>query len=121
MMMMMMMMMMVVDFLRRKKKMKKIFVTCLGLQTYKQMNKTLLLELAIKLNITHRKCVKTKEELEEATKDTITKYKKIVFGSDTPTFIACLDELRIQQTIDQKVYDQKLMEDTMRKFEWDGH
>ena len=28
--------------------------------------------------------MKTKEELEEAIKDTITGYKKIIFGSDTP-------------------------------------
>ena len=34
--------------------------------------------------------------------------------------MACLDELRKQQIIDQKVYDQKLMEDTMRKLSWEG-
>ena len=34
--------------------------------------------------------------------------------------MACLDELRKQQVIDQKVYDQKLMEDTMRKLAWEG-
>ena len=28
--------------------------------------------------------------------------------------MACLDELRKQQVIDQKIYDQKLIEDTMR-------
>ena len=33
--------------------------------------------------------------------------------------MACLDELRKQQVIDQKVYDQKLMEDTMRKLAWE--
>ena len=59
--------------------------------------------------------MKTKEELEEAMRDSITEYKKIIFGSDTPACMACLDELRKQQVIDQKVYDQKLMEDTMRK------
>ena len=32
-------------------------------------------------------------------------YKEIIFGLDTPE----------QQVIDQKVYDQKLMEDTMRR------
>ena len=37
--------------------------------------------------------MKTKEELEEAIKDTITKYKEIILGSDTPTCVACLDEL----------------------------
>ena len=29
--------------------------------------------------------------------------------------MACLDELRKQQAIDQHVYDQKIMEDPMRK------
>ena len=58
--------------------------------------------------------MKTKEELEEAIKDTITGYKGIIFGSDTPACMACLDELRKQQVIDQKIYDQKLIEDTMR-------
>ena len=59
--------------------------------------------------------MKTKEELEEAIKDTITRYKEIVLSSDTPACMACLDELRRQQTIDQKIYDQRLMEDTMKK------
>ena len=84
------------------------------------MNKTSLLELAKKLNIPHRNRIKTKEELEEAIKDTATMYKEIIFSSDTPTCMACLDELQKQQVIDQHVYDQKLMEDTMRKFAWEG-
>ena len=33
--------------------------------------------------------------------------------------IACLDELRNQQVIDKKVYDQKLMDDMIRKLAWD--
>ena len=84
------------------------------------MNKTSLLELAKKLNIPRRNCMKTKEELEEAIKDTITGYKKIIFGSDTPACIACLDELQKQQVIDQKIYDQKLMKDIVRKLAWEG-
>ena len=64
--------------------------------------------------------MKTKEELEEAIKDTITKYKKIIFRLDTPACMACLDELQKQQIIDQKVYDQRLMEDTARKLAWEG-
>ena len=64
------------------------------------MNKTSLLELAKKLNIPVRNCMKTKEELEEAIKDTITRYKEITFSSDTPVCIACLDELRKQRIID---------------------
>ena len=69
------------------------------------MNKTSLLELAKKLNIPRRNCMKTKEELEEAIKDTIAKYKEIIFGPGTPTCMECLDELRKQQAIDKKVYD----------------
>ena len=64
--------------------------------------------------------MKTKEELEEAIKDTIKVYKEIIFGSDTPVCIACLDELRKQHIIDQHVYYQKLMEDTIRKLAWEG-
>ena len=79
-----------------------------------------LLELAKKLNIPRRNCMKTKEELEEAVKDTIKRYKEIIFGSDAPTWMVCLDELRKQLIIDQKIYDQKLMEDTMRKLAWEG-
>ena len=84
------------------------------------MNKTSLLELAKKLNIPRRNCMKTKEEVEEAIKDTITMYKEIIFVSDTPACMACLEEFRKQQVIDQKIYDQKLMEDTMRKLAWEG-
>ena len=81
------------------------------------MNKTSLLGVAKKLNISRRNCMKISEELEEAIKDTIKRYKEIIFGSDTP---ACLDKLRKQQIIDQKMYDQKLMEDTMRKLALEG-
>ena len=64
------------------------------------MNKTWLLELAKKLDIPRRSCMKTKEQLEEAIKDTIKMYKEIFFNSDTPTCMACLDKLRKQQAID---------------------
>ena len=84
------------------------------------MNKTSLLEFTKKLNIPRRNCMKTKEELEEAIKDTTKVYKEIIFGSDTPVCMACLDKLRKQQAIDQDVHDQKLMEDTMRKLAWGG-
>ena len=47
-------------------------------------------------------------------------YKDIIFGSDSPTCMAYLEELRRQQVIDQKIYDQKLMENTMRKVTWEG-
>ena len=84
------------------------------------MNKTSLLELAKKLNIPRRNCMKTKEELKEAIKDTIIEYKKIIFGLDTSVCTACLDERRKQQIIDQHVHDQKLMEGTVRKLAWEG-
>ena len=48
--------------------------------------------------------MKTKEKLEEAIKGTIKGYKEIIFGSDTPVCMVCLDELRKQQIIDQHVY-----------------
>ena len=69
------------------------------------MNNTSLLELAKKLNMPRPNCMKTKEELAEAIKDTIKGYKEIIFGSDTPICMACLNELRKQQTIDQHAYD----------------
>ena len=78
------------------------------------MNKATLLELAKKLNILRRNCMTAKEELEEIIKDTITMYKETIFGSDTPACIACLNELQGQQVIDLHVYDQRLMEDSMR-------
>ena len=84
------------------------------------MNKTFLLELAKKLNVPLRNCMKTREELKEAIKDTIRRYKEIIFGSDTPACMKCLAELRKQQVIDQKGYDQRLMEDTVRKLAWEG-
>ena len=60
------------------------------------------------------------EELEEAIKDIIKLYKEIVFGLDPPFCIACLNELRKQQAIYQYLYDQKLMDDTIRKLAWEG-
>ena len=53
--------------------------------------------------------MKTKEELEEAIKDTIARYKEIILDSDISTCMVCLDEFR-KQVIDQKVHDQKLIE-----------
>ena len=84
------------------------------------MNKTSPLEHAKKLNIPRQNCIRTKEELDEAIQDTTTMYKEIIFSSGNPTCMARLDELRKQQAIHQKVYDQKLIEDTMRKLAWEG-
>ena len=43
-----------------------------------------LLELAKKLNIPCRNCMKTKKELDKAIKNTIATYKEIIFGPDSP-------------------------------------
>ena len=66
------------------------------------MNKTSLLEPEKKLNIPHRNFMKTKEELEEAIRNTIAEYKEIMFGADSPAYMACLNELRKQEVIDEK-------------------
>ena len=58
------------------------------------MNKTSLLELAKKLNIPRRNCMKTKEELEEANKDIIKRYKEIDFSSDTPACMTCRSAIK---------------------------
>ena len=108
--------MMMMDFLRCKKKVKR-FCNLAGVTKLIIINEQDVL-LAKKLNIPHRNCKKTKEEVEEAIKDTITRYKEIIFSSDT--CMACLDELRKQQAIDQHVYNQRLMEDTMRRLAWEG-
>ena len=84
------------------------------------MNKTSLLKKAKELSIPRRNCMKTKQELKKAIKDTIIKYKKIVFGANIPVCMAHLDKLRKQQFIHKKVYDQKFMDDTVRKLAWDG-
>ena len=34
--------------------------------------------------------------------------------------MVCLDELQKQQVIDNKVYDRRLMDDTVRKLAWEG-
>ena len=64
--------------------------------------------------------MKTKEELEKAIKVTIKVYKEIIFGSDTPICMECLDEFWRQQIMDQHVYDQRLMDDPMKKLAWEG-
>ena len=64
--------------------------------------------------------MKTEEKLEKAIRDTITEYKEILFGADRHACISCLDELRKKQFIDKKVYDQKFMDNTLRKLAWEG-
>ena len=84
------------------------------------MNKKLLLDFAKKLNIPRRNCMKRKEELQEGIKDTIKRYKETIFGAASHTCMACLGELQRQQVLDKKVYDQKLIADTLRKLAWNG-
>ena len=64
--------------------------------------------------------MKTKEELEEPIKETNKGYNEIIFGSDTPACMACLDELQKQQVIVKKMYDQRLIDDTVRKIAMNG-
>ena len=73
-----------------------------------------------KVEYTTSKLYENKRRFEEAINETITRYKEIIFGSDAPACMACLDELQKQQIIYQKIYDQKLMEDTVRKLVWEG-
>ena len=82
------------------------------------MNKTSLLELARKFKIPLRNCLKTKEELDEAIRDTIKKYNEIIFGADTLVCMTSLNKLRKQYVIDKKVFDPKLMDDAVRKLAW---
>lgn len=50
-----------------------------------------------------------RKEFQEAIKNTISKYKTIVFGADTLICTKCLNELRNQQVIDQIVYRKMLI------------
>ena len=45
--------------------------------------------------------------------------KTLFLGKVFPACMKCLDELRKQQAIDEKVYDQKFMDDTARKLAWE--
>ena len=82
------------DFLRCKKKAKKTFVTFLGLNEQ---------DIAVR---TCKKVEYTPSKLYE--------------NKGRAVCMACLYDLQKQQVIDQKIYDQKLMEDTVRKLAWDG-
>ena len=48
------------------------------------MEKAAMLEKAKELNIPRQNCMKSEEELEKAIKDTVIKYKEIIFGKDSP-------------------------------------
>ena len=46
--------------------------------------------------------------------------RTLFLGKVFPACMKCLDELRKQQVIDEKVYDQKFMDDTARKLAWES-
>lgn len=62
---------------------------CNLVEGYKKMSNKALLEKAMELNIPRRKCMNTKQELEKAIKNSITKYNKIIFGVDSTICMKC--------------------------------
>ena len=90
---------------------KKTFVArCWAIKVYKKMNK--LLEEAKALNIPRRNLMK-KDQLKQVIKDTVDRYKEIIFGSDV-ICIGCLNELKKQRKIDEYTHSKKLLEQTVR-------
>ena len=74
------------------------------------MNK--LLEEAKALNIPRRNLMK-KDQLKQAIKDTVDRYKEIVFGSDV-ICKDCLNELKKQRKINEYTHSKMLLEQTVR-------
>ena len=74
------------------------------------MNK--LLEEAKALNIPRRNLVK-KDQLKQAIKNTVDRYKELIFGSDV-ICKDCLNELKKQRKIDDYTHSKKLLEQTVR-------
>ena len=72
------------------------------------MNK--LGEEAKALNIPRRNLLK-KDQLKQAIKDTVDRYKEIIFGSDV-ICKNCLNELKKQRKIDKYIHSKKLLEQT---------
>ena len=70
----------------------------------KTLNKKTLLEEANKLNMPGQTCMKTKEDLEKAIKDTMSKYKESIFSVDSPLYTEYLNEIRKQIKIDDYTY-----------------
>ena len=62
----------------------------------------------------------SREDLQKAIKDTLIKYKEIIFCADTPICTEHLNELRRLQVFDQIVYRKKLSQDTVRKLTWEN-
>ena len=74
------------------------------------MNK--LVKEAKALNIPRRNLMK-KDQLKQAIKDTVDRYKEIIFGSDV-ICKDCLNELKKQRKIDEYTRSKKLLEQTVR-------
>ena len=64
------------------------------------------------LNIPRRNLMK-KDQLKQAIKDTVDRYKEIIFGSDV-ICKDCLNELKKQRKIDEYTHSKKLLEQTVR-------
>ena len=74
------------------------------------MNK--LLEEAKALNIPRRNLMKA-DQLKQAIKDTVERYKEVIFGS-VAICKDCLNELKKQRKIDEYTHYKKLLEQTVR-------
>ena len=74
------------------------------------MNK--LLEEAKALNIPRRNLMK-KDQLKQAIKDTVERYKELIFGIDV-ICKDCLNELKKQRKIDEYTRSKKLLEQAVR-------
>ena len=74
------------------------------------MNK--LAEEAKALNIPRRNLMK-KDQLKQAIKDTVERYKELIFGSDV-ICKDCLNELKKQRKIDEYTHSKKMLEQTVR-------
>ena len=57
--------------------------------------------------------MKTKQEIKKATVETGRNYKDMIFVNDFPICVECLNELRKNHDIDEKVYNLKLRENTV--------
>ena len=74
------------------------------------MNK--LVKEAKALNMPRRNLMK-KDQLKQAIKDTVDRYKEIIFGSDV-ICKDCLNELKKQRKIYEYTHSKKLLEQTVR-------
>ena len=80
------------------------------------MNKTNLLVKAEELNVSRQNCMKTKKELEKTIKETIIKYKEIIFGVKNLVCLKYFDELQKKQELGGSFGIQKdLLEALSRK------